>query len=145
MSKLDKLTKLNDICLFVEDFDKALKFYTEKFGFKVKRLQPTPETANYAEFEFHGTAVTLWAKSGLYSCVDRKYVEGIGQPFMIAVKVPEMQDVDDIAEELIANGVECLTPPTTYEFGSRAAYFHDCEGNIWEVFAWEEGNGPGLL
>lgn len=62
MSKLDKLTKLNDICLFVKDFQGALKFYTEKFGFQVKRLQPTPENANYAEFEFHGTAVTLWDK-----------------------------------------------------------------------------------
>ena len=50
MSKLDKLTKLNDICLFVKDFQGALKFYTEKFGFQVKRLQPTPENANYAEF-----------------------------------------------------------------------------------------------
>lgn len=29
MSKLDKLTKLNDICLFVKDFQGALKFYTE--------------------------------------------------------------------------------------------------------------------
>ena len=35
MSKLDKLTHINDICLFVKDFQGALKFYTEKFGFKV--------------------------------------------------------------------------------------------------------------
>ena len=46
MSKLEMLTKLNDICLFVKDFQGALKFYTEKFGFKVKRLQPDPEHAN---------------------------------------------------------------------------------------------------
>lgn len=64
---------------------------------------------------------------------------------MIAVKVPTLQDVDDISEELIRNGVHCVKEPTTYEFGSRAAYFNDFEGNIWEVFAWEEGNGPGLL
>lgn len=145
MSKLEKLTKLNDICLYVKDFQGSLKYYTEKFGFKVKRLQPTPETANYAEFEFCGTAVTLWQRDGLYKCIDPKYVEGEGHPFMIAVKVPLMQDVDDIANELIGNGVTCIKEPTTYEFGSRAAYFLDYEKNIWEVFAWEEGNGPGLL
>ncbi|WP_122643610.1 VOC family protein [Luxibacter massiliensis] len=145
MGKLDKLTKLNDICLFVKDFQGALKFYTEKFGFRVKRLQPTPENANYAEFEFHGTAVTLWDKKGLCEVVDHQYIDGEGHHFMIAVKVPELGDVDDIASELIGNGVNCLVRPTTYEFGSRAAYFQDCEGNVWEVFAWEEGDGPGLL
>jgi uncharacterized glyoxalase superfamily protein PhnB len=64
---------------------------------------------------------------------------------MIAVKVPAIQDVDDIAKELIDNGVNCIKEPYTYVFGSRAAYFQDFEGNVWEVFAWEEGNGPGLL
>lgn len=145
MSKLEMLTKLNDICLFVKDFQTALKFYTEKFGFKVKRLQPDEEHANYAEFEFHGTAVTLWEKKGLCEVVDHQYIDGEGHHFMMAVKVPALQDVDDIASELIGNGVNCIQKPTTYEFGSRAAYFQDLEGNIWEVFAWEEGNGPGLL
>ena len=92
MSSLEKLTKLNDICLFVDDFWGSLNYYVEKFGFRVIRLQPDPEHANY-----------------------------------------------------IANGVECIQQPTTYEFGSRAAYFLDYEKNIWEVFAWKEGNGPGLL
>ena len=145
MSKLEMLTKLNDICLYVKDFQGALKFYTEKFGFKVKRLQPDEEHANYAEFEFQGTGVTLWQQDGLDECFDRKYIDGEGHHFMIAVKVPKLQDVDDIANELIGNGVICIGQPTTYGFGSRAAYFLDFEKNIWEVFAWEEGNGPGLL
>lgn len=145
MSKLDKLTHINDICLFVDDFQNSLKFYTEKFGFKVKRLQPDEQNANYAEFEFHGTSVTLWQADGLYEVVDRKHIEGIAHKFMIAILVPEIQDVDDIYNELTANGVECIGLPRTFEFGSRAAYFKDYEGNVWEVFAWEEGNGPGLL
>lgn len=145
MSKLDKLTKINDICLFVKDFKGSLDFYTTKFGFKIKRLQPTPETANYVEFDFQGTSVTMWEKSGVIECVDTKYLDGDGHHFMIAIKVPTFQDVDDISEELIGNGVNCIQKPVTYKFGSRAAYFQDFEKNIWEVFAWEEGNGPGLL
>ena len=65
MSSLQKLRKLNDICLFVDDFKGSLNFYVEKFGFKVVRLQPDPEHANYAEFEFNGTSVTLWQKDGV--------------------------------------------------------------------------------
>lgn len=145
MSKLNKLTKINDICLFVKDFNGSLKFYTEKFGFKVKRLQPDPENANYAEFEFQGTSISLWEKKGLCEVLDSKYVDGDGHHFMIAIKVPTLQDVDDIYNELQANGVNCILEPTTFPFGARASYYQDFEKNIWEVFAWEEGNGPGLL
>lgn len=145
MSQLEKLTKINDICLFVKDFQGALQFYTEKFGFKVKRLQPDARHPSYAEFEFCGTTVTLWDKKGLCQVVDHGYIDGDGHHFMIAVKVKAIQDVDDIAKELISNGVHCIKEPHTYVFGSRAAYFRDLEGNVWEVFAWEEGNGPGLL
>ena len=145
MSSLDKLTKLNDICLFVDDFRGSLDFYVNKFGFRIKRLQPDPEHANYVEFDFHGTAVTMWQVDGVIQAMGDEHLGPYGHHFMIAVKVPELADVDAIYEELTANGVECFQKPTTYEFGSRAAYFLDYEKNVWEVFAWVEGNGPGLL
>lgn len=145
MGSLEKLTKINDICLFVDDFKGALDFYTEKFGFQVKRLQPDADHANYAEFVFHGTAVTLWQKDGVCDTMGSEALGEYGHHFMIAVKVPQMSDVDEIYEELTGNGVTCIKRPETYSFGSRAAYFLDFEKNIWEVFAWEEGNGPGLL
>jgi len=44
---LNKLLKLNDIWLFVSDFEQSLYFYTQKLGFKIKRLQP-----GYVEFNF---------------------------------------------------------------------------------------------
>jgi len=145
MSALEKLTTLNDICLYVKDFDACLRYYTEKFGFRVKRLQPDAEHANYVEFEFHGTGVTMWQIDGVLALLDRDMLGPLGHHYMIAVKVPKLSDVDEIASELIGRGVKCLRMPETYPFGSRAAYFADYEENIWEVFAWEEGNGPGLL
>jgi catechol 2,3-dioxygenase-like lactoylglutathione lyase family enzyme len=145
MSALNKITKINDICLFVKDFDGSLQFYKEKFGLTLKRLQPDEANANYAEFDFEGTTVTIWARSGLYEVMDSQYVEGDGHPFMIAIKAPEASDVDDIYDAFSANGVTCVKEPTTYVFGSRAAYFLDYEKNIWEIFAWIEGNGPGLI
>lgn len=144
MSSLEKLAKLNDICLFVDDFWGSLNYYVEKFCFRVIRLQPDPEHANYAEFDFNGTGVTLWQRDGVVAAMGDHLGE-YGHHFMLAVKVPALADVDAIYQELTANGVECIQQPTTYEFGSRAAYFLDYEKNIWEVFAWKEGNGPGLL
>ena len=145
MSKLEKLTKLNDICLFVKDFNACRKFYTEKFGFIEKRLQPDSEHANYVEFEFQGTSVTMWQIDAVRELLGDDALKDLGHHYMIAVKVPTLQDVDDIDNELISRGVHCVRPAETYVFGSRAVYLSDDEGNIWEVFAWEEGNGPGLL
>ncbi|MDR1965539.1 MAG: VOC family protein, partial [Synergistaceae bacterium] len=125
MGALDGLNKLNDICLFVSDFQGSLKFFTEKFGFRIKRLQPDAERANYAEFDFQGASVTMWEKSGgVYEAIGERYVEGPGHPFMIAIRVPEAGDVDEIYRELGSRGVECLLPPTTFPFGARASYYH---------------------
>jgi catechol 2,3-dioxygenase-like lactoylglutathione lyase family enzyme len=145
MNALDKIKTVNDICLFVKDFDGALEFYKKKFGMIPKRLQPSESDANYAELDFEGTTVTLWARSGVYDVIDSRYVEGGGHPFMIAVKVPAISDVNDIYDAFSANGVVCIKEPATYAFGSRAAYFLDYEENIWEIFAWVDGDGPGLL
>ena len=142
---LKKLTKINDICFYVRDFKGSLKFFTEKFGFEVKRLQPTPETANYAEFVFQGASVSMWERSGVCTVLDEKHLGGEGHNFMIAIKVPELEDVDRIYEELTGRGVVCISQPQTYPFGARASYYLDYERNIWEVFAWVEANGPGLL
>ena len=87
----------------------------------------------------------MWDKSGVTQVLDSKYLGGEGHHFMLAVKVPAPGDVDDIHEELVIRGVECISSPNVYPFGSKAAYYLDHERNIWEVFAWMEGNGPGLL
>jgi catechol 2,3-dioxygenase-like lactoylglutathione lyase family enzyme len=145
MDALHKLNKVNDICFFVRDFKGSVDFFTEKFALKLKRLQPDDENPNYAEFDFLGTTVTLWDEKGVSEVIDAKYLGGEGHHFMIAIKVPNVQDVDDIYTALVSRGVVCIKPPVTYPFGSRAAYFLDHEKNVWEVFAWLAGNGPGLL
>ena len=146
MSALDHLAKLNDICLYVHDFDACLKFYVERFGFRVKRLQPTPEEANYVEFDFHGTAVTMWQIDGVRALLEEEVLGPLGHHFMIAVRVDTPELVDEIHAELMRRGVVCARQPESYPFGARSAYYLDYENNIWEVFAWiGGGNGPGLL
>lgn len=144
---LAQMNKINDICIYVEDFQAAIKFFTEVFGFTVKRLQPTPETANYAEFDFQGTtSLSIWERAAVQrDAIPAEVLGGIGHRYMIAIKVPSVDDVTAICAELADRGATIVKEPTDYEFGSRAGYVLDCEGNIWEVFAWFEGNGPGLL
>lgn len=137
--KLEKMRNLNDICLFVRDFEESIKFYVEKLDFEVIRRQP-----GYVEFNFNGTAVTLWNEEGVYAAIPKEELGELGSHFMLAVKVPLNQDVDDICTEIKSRGVKFISEPTTYPWGARAAYFKDNSGNIWEVFAWEEGDGPGL-
>lgn len=137
---LRRLQKLNDICLYVPDLEEAVKFYTEKMDFKIKRRQP-----GYVEFDFQGTSLTLWQVDGVYLALKKEHLGGMGHHFMLAVKVVASQEVDEIYEELTRRGVECISLPTTYPWGARAVYFKDLIGNIWEIFAWEEIDGPGLL
>ncbi len=138
--KLEQMRKLNDICLFVQDFEGSIKFYEEKLGFEIIRRQP-----GYVEFNFNGTGVTLWNEKGVYAAIPKEEIGKKGSHFMLAVKVQTLQDVDDICNEIMSRGVEFISEPKTYPWGARAAYFKDNSGNIWEVFAWEEGDGPGLL
>jgi len=142
---LGRRPKLNDICLFVSDFEGSLRFYRERFGLTVKRLQPDERSPNYAEFDFEGTSLTLWARTGVETVLDPRHLGGQGHRFMIAVRVPAPADVDRIHRELTGRGVRCIGSPVTFPFGARASYFQDHEENIWEVFAWERGDGPGLL
>lgn len=137
---LEQLNKLNDICLFVHDLAACETFYQEKMGFTIKRRQP-----GYTEFVFQGTSVTMWQKPGMFVAIPEAALGQKGHNFMLAVRVARLQDVDEIMDELVRRGVTLLSPATTYPWGARAAYFPDPEGNIWEVFAWEEGNGPGLV
>lgn len=136
MGDLKQLTKINDFCLYVDDFETMKTFYVEKFGFKIIRCQPDPLLPNYVEFEFQGTSVTLWEKSGVLKVLEEEDLGPYGHHFMIAIRVPSVKDVDDIHEILISKEVFCRKEPKSYPFQCRAAYYQDPEQNIWEVFAY---------
>lgn len=141
------LNKINDICLYVDNFQESVKFYQEVFGFKLKRLQPSKEKANYAEFEFQGTSLTLWEKNSVIRDTELKnYLGERGIPsFMIAIRVDELTDVDEMYASVVSRGARSISSPKDYEFGSRACYILDNEGNIWEIFSWlDHKMGPGI-
>lgn len=142
------LNKINDICLYVDNFQESVKFYQEVFGFSLKRLQPKEENANYAEFNFKGTSLTLWEKSSVIKDTELKnYLKERKAPnFMIAIRVEKVKDVDEVYASIISRGAQSISSPRNYKFGTRACYISDNEGNIWEIFTWLDHNdGSGLI
>ena len=133
--QLNQLRQINDICLFVKDFDQTVKFYTEVFGMKCLSIRRGPTHGSYAEFSFCGTELTLWSRDGIEEILGKDFFCGNGGCFMIAIRLAEQKDVDALSALLLSRGAVCLKKPETYPFGFRACYFADCENNVWEIFS----------
>jgi catechol 2,3-dioxygenase-like lactoylglutathione lyase family enzyme len=115
------------ITLFVEDLEKAKRFYGDVF-----RLPVDFEDANSAVFRFGETLVNLLAVREAPSLVAPAAVaaaEG-GVRFQFTLGV---DDVDAMSAELEARGVELLNGPMDRPWGIRTASFRDPGGHIWEI------------
>ena len=60
MAELDTGTRLgsssiSDICLLVQDLERAIEFYRDRVGFKLRRLAP-----GFADFFTAGVTLALW-------------------------------------------------------------------------------------
>ena len=153
MSYQDKIDNIEAICLFPKDFEASRRFYEDVFGFQPKRIQkdgvdPTVENPNFIEYQFHGATFALWARDAVADIMGEENLKApvMAHNFMIAVRVKNVDDVDLVHKGFMERGVKCLSVPTTHHFGSRAAYYQDIEGNIWEIYAWCDGkDGPSLV
>lgn len=142
------------VCLFPKDFEASRRFYEDVFGFKPKRIQkdgvdPTVENPNFIEYQFGNSATfALWARDAVDEIMGAENLlpPQLAHNFMTAIRLKNINDVDEIYEGLVSKGVNCLSKPHTYHFGSRAFYCTDNEGNIWEFYAWCNGaDGPSLV
>ena len=52
----------------------------------------------------------------------------------LAFKVA-IAEVDQCADELLAQGVDLVSPPADQAFGHRTLFFRDPDGNLLEVYA----------
>ena len=102
----------------VRDQEKALKFYTEKLGFRILTDQPFGNQ-RWIELGISGaeTKLVLFTPPG--------HEQHIGQ-FQPVVFWSD--DVEKSYKELAARGVEFLQPPKTEAWGT-SAIFRDEDGN----------------
>ncbi len=141
------------VCLFPKDFKRMRRFYEDVFGFKPKRVQNEGteaelENPNFIEYDFAGATFGLWDREATAEIMGD---ENLLPPsdrhnFFTAIRLKTPEDVDLVHEGFMEKGVKCLAAPTNYHFGSRAAYYQDPEGFVWEFYAWLNGkDGPSLV
>lgn len=101
------------------DQDRALKFWTERVGFKVATDQPFNDTQRWIELRIGSSdtriVLFMFDDSGL-------------KPGMMFNGALATDNVEQTYQELVARGVEFVSPPQQAPWGSFAM-FKDPDGN----------------
>ena len=117
------------IVLFVRDLDRCTAFYRDTF--KIRYLGSDADTSTFLLQE--GLYFILQSPTGtadlLGTEINKLKTEG-GPRGLLAAGVA---NIDAAYEELKAQGVTFITPPTDQSWGLRTAHFADPEGNLWEI------------
>jgi predicted enzyme related to lactoylglutathione lyase len=105
----------------VSDYDRALKFYTEKLGFKLITDHKFDDNSRWIELQIEEseTKIVLFTPPG--------HENRIGTYMNMAFT---SADIIRTYEELRSRGVGFKVPPTTAPWGTYAQ-FVDSEGNIF--------------
>lgn len=122
--------KISTVNLFVQDFDKCLKFYRDTLRLELTRLEPTFVAFRMDDHELHLLQISdganvLGVNMGAFESQTGKLDR--------VLLCSRVDNVDAAYETLKANGVEFTKSPVDQPWGIRAAYFRDPEGNIWEI------------
>jgi catechol 2,3-dioxygenase-like lactoylglutathione lyase family enzyme len=133
---------ISDICFLVEDLDRAIQFYRDRVGFKLRRLAP-----GFADFFTAGVTLALWQVDHMQSHLrlPRGLASKGGWRAMAAVQVENSDRVHAMHQELSARGVSFLVEPRAYPWNAYACYFTDPEDNLWEIYTWLPGSHANLI
>ena len=112
------ISQLKFVSIPVRDQDRALAFYRDKLGFKVKTDQPFDETQRWIELRIPGaeTGVVLFTAPG-----EESRIGGMFPGSFVC------DDVVRTCEELKARGVEFVAEPSPQPWGMMAI-IKDSEG-----------------
>ena len=110
--------KLAFVRIFVRDWPRAVKFYSETLGIP---LAFQSEPMGWAELD------TGEAQLALERSTPGEEEELVGRFLGVSLSVA---DVDACYEELRGRGVDFLAPPERMPWGGVLAHFRDPEGNV---------------
>lgn len=123
------------MALVVEDYDEAIKFYTEKLNFDLIEDTPQSETKRWV----------LVAPKGSNGC-QLLLAKGVGDEQKSRIgnqtggRVFLFLETDDFWRDynaFLAKGVKFVREPKTEEYGT-VAVFADLYGNLWDLIEWSE-------
>ena len=114
--------------LFVRDLDTCTAFYRD-----ILKLPYQGSDADSSSFMVQERYLGLLSVAGaadLLGVEPHEIQFGEASRVVLAASV---DDVDAAYEELRAQGVTFVRPPTDQRWGMRTAHFVDPEGNLWEI------------
>lgn len=118
------LTSLFAICLLVDNFEQSLTFYRDILGLKIRDKEE-----GFANFVLEGTELAIFQKDAAVTMFPKTYMKPSGG----AVIAFQVSEVARTCEELQKKGVTIFEGPKVTPWGQTVAYFHDPDGNIWEI------------
>lgn len=121
---------LAHIALLVDDYDRAIAWFTEKLGFELIEDTPLSEVKRWVRMAPPGssgcTILLARAASSEQSAVIGR--QGGGRVFLFL-------HTDDLARDharMAAKGVEFVRAPEVQPWG-KVAVFRDLHGNLWDL------------
>lgn len=133
---------ITDVCLVTRDLEPAIAFYVEKLGFRLAHRMP-----GFADFEGPGVTLALWDATAIREStgVPAMTSDPDGHAVMVAVGLASPVEVDEMEGVLRSRGVEVYGPARDYPWTARALYLPGPCGELWELYAWLEGEEPGRV
>ena len=132
---------ISDVCLLVQDLERAIEFYRYRVGFSLRRLAP-----GFADFFTEGVTLALWQVDHMQTHLQLPCRPGAGGwRTMAAIQVESSDRVRGLHQELAARGVPFVAGPQAYPWNAYCCYFTDPEDNLWEIYSWLEGGHANLI
>jgi catechol 2,3-dioxygenase-like lactoylglutathione lyase family enzyme len=135
-------SRISDICLLVQDLERAISFYRDQVGFELRRLAP-----GFADFFTSGVTLALWQVDHMQShlALPTGPAPNGGWRTMTAIHVDSSEQVHRWQQELASRGVPFVVEPRAYPWNAYACYFKDPEDNLWEIYTWLDGGHANLI
>jgi catechol 2,3-dioxygenase-like lactoylglutathione lyase family enzyme len=125
--------KITDVCFFVSDVERSIRFYQGIIGLNIKR-----QDIGFAEFQTGEATFAVWELSDIRKNLGENIISNEGHRCIGAFQFDTGEEVTTFYNELRAKKVEFATDLVDWPWGARAAYFKDPDGFLWEIYAWVE-------
>ncbi len=120
------MKRLNYAIVFVSDMKRSVAFYRDVLGLPLKFESP-----HWTEFANQGSAIALHlADADAPAGSPRANARGTCQLgfHLVTSDAEGGENLDEAHRRLQAQGVKCVMPPRTEEFGIRQAVYADPDG-----------------
>ena len=121
--------RIVQVALVVNDYDEAIRFYTEVLGFELVEDTPMSETKRWVVVKPKGEGMFSLLLAKASNEAQQKVVgnQSGGKVFLFLHTDDFYRDYNN----LVANGVEFVRGPSEEAYGT-VAVFKDLYGNLWD-------------